>query len=196
MKKIISLLLLTLYISQVSASYEIKSQLESANYLAEKGIIVDQSANVSLYELDTNIQRQAVMKIVMKLSWRNVPELCRGEFSDVDTTTWPCKYIEAALDAEYIAANDTFRPFDNITMTEAMKLVLKAQWIEKTQVTSAWQEDYMMTAFEYGIIDEKYYNYNDNASRGWLFQIATSTIEKEEEIKIKQKDNLISDEAL
>jgi hypothetical protein len=68
MKKIISLLLLTLYISQVSASYEIKSQLESANYLAEKGIIVDQSANVSLYELDTNIQRQAVMKIVMKLS--------------------------------------------------------------------------------------------------------------------------------
>jgi hypothetical protein len=54
----------------------------------------------------------------------------------------------------------------------------------------------MMTAFEYGIIDEKYYNYNDNASRGWLFQIATSTIEKEEEIKIKQKDNLISDEAL
>lgn len=196
MKKIISVFLCILLISQTSAAYEIKTEVESANYLAWKWIIVDQSLNTELYNLDQNIQRQAVIKIVMKLSWRDVPDVCRGEFSDVDTTTWPCKYIEAALDAGYIAANDTFRPFDNITVTEAMKLVLKAKSVEKIQNTTAWQEDYMLTAYQYGIIEEKYFDYNAPATRGWIFQIATAVIEQEEEIKSEQNTKLISDEVL
>ncbi len=178
----------------IDISWDLFPALNAANFLAEEGIIVDHKDTPEHYELDEEIQRQAVMKIVMKLSWKNIPDACRGKFSDVDTTTWPCKYIEAALDAWYIADNDTFRPFDKITMTEAMKLVLKSKGIQKTQTTSNWQEDYMMTAYEYGIIDEKYYNYNDNASRGWIFQIATATIEKEEEII--EKGGIISDEAL
>jgi len=195
MKKLLSVIAVFALTTWVFASYETKTPIQAANFLSENGIIVDQSSNPDLYELENNIQRQAVMKVVMKLSWKTITDTCRGEFSDVDTSDWPCKYIEAALDNWYIAANDTFRPFDNITMTEAMKLVLKAKWIEKTQVTNAWQEDYMMTAYEYGIIEEKYYNYNDNATRGWIFQIATATIEKEVEIKEKQEE-LMSDEAL
>jgi hypothetical protein len=70
-----------------------------------------------------------------------------------------------------------------------MKLVLKAKGIDKTQETDAWQEDYMMTAYEYRIIEEKYYEFNANAIRGWIFQITTATIEKE-------KEKLMSDEAM
>jgi hypothetical protein len=197
MKKILSSLLLIFILPFTTSAISpvVDEEYEAAMFLATQGIIVNHWS-ADLYELDKEIQRQATIKIVMKLSWRDVPDVCRGEFSDVDTTTWPCKYIEAALDAEYIAANDTFRPFDNITMTEAMKLVLKAKWIVKTQETSNWQEDYMLTAFEYGIIDEKYYTYDANATRGWIFQIATATIEKEEEIKEIQKDKLMSDEAM
>ena len=143
---------------------------------------MDRSSSPELYELEEEIQRQAVMKVVMKLSGRDVPDTCRGEFGDVDRGDWPCKYIEAALDAKYIAKNTNFRPYDDITLTEAMKLVLKSKGIQKTQVTDNWQEDYMMTAYEYGIIDTKYYNYNDNATRGWIFEIATATIEKQDEI--------------
>ena len=198
MKNITSLLILGfLLLQQVSAlSSTPDSYLEAAFSLTDKWIIVDHKNNTHLYELDKEIQRQAVMKIVMKLSGKDVPDTCRGEFADVDTTTWPCKYIEAALDTWYIAQNETFRPFDNITLTEAMKLVLKSKEIQKIQETDNWQEDYMMTAYEYGIIDEKYYNYNDFATRGWIFQVATATIEKEEEIKTKQEEQLISDEAL
>ena len=195
MKNIFLSIVILVSIAATQAAYQIKTELESASYLAGKWVIVDQSANTNLYELNTNIQRQAVMKIVMKLSWREIIDQCRWEFDDVDTTTWPCKYIEAALDVWYIAANETFRPFDNITVTEAMKLVLKAKWIEKIQNTDAWQEDYMLTAYHYGIIDEKYFNYNAAATRWWIFQIATATIEKEVEIKTKQH-NLMSDEAL
>jgi len=195
MKNIVLWLLCILFYATTYATYESKNFLEAANFLASEGIIVDQSSNPDLYELNSEIQRQAVMKVVMKLSEKMITDTCRWEFSDVDTNDWPCKYIEAALDNGYIAWNATFRPFDSITKTEAMKLVLKAKGIEKTQVTTAWQEDYMMTAYEYGIIDEKYYNYNDTATRWWIFQIATASIKKEEEIKIKQEE-LISDEVL
>jgi len=197
MKKIIANLavMCVLGMSFVSAmEYKTKDALSAANFLASQGIIVDRSSDTDLYELDNDIQRQAVMKIVMKLSGKEITDTCRGEFSDVDVNDWPCKYIEAALDAEYIAANNTFRPYDKITMTEAMKLVLKSKGVQKTQTTDNWQEDYMMTAYEYWIIDEKYYNYNDNATRGWIFMIATATIEKEEEII--EKWGIISDEAL
>jgi len=178
-----------------SAFEVVDPEMKAAMALAEKWIIVEQLSS-AWYKLGKDIQRQATIKIVMKLSWKNVPEACRGEFSDVDTTTWPCKYIEAALDAWYVAGNNTFRPFDSITMTEAMKLVLKAKWVEKTQETDSWQEDYMETAYHYGIIDKKYYNFDDNATRGWIFQIATAVIEKEEEIKSIQDEMIMSNEVL
>jgi hypothetical protein len=73
-----------------------------------------------------------------------------------------------------------------------MKLVLRSKGIQKIQETSAWQEDYMLTAFEYGIIDQKYTDYNTQASRGWIFQIATATLEQEEEII--EKGGIVSDE--
>lgn len=204
MKKIISSLVLSfLFFSTTSAliaipeDYETKTESEAANFLAEKGIIVAHYDDSELYELGKTIERKAVMKIVMKLSGKTISDTCRGAFSDVQSG-WHCKYIEAALDAGYIAENDIFRADDQITYTEAMKLVLKAKGIEKTQETENWQEDYMMTAYEYGIITSKYSNYNENATRGWLFQIATATIEKEEEIKIKieEKEKLMSDEAM
>ncbi len=77
-----------------------------------------------------------------------------------------------------------------------MKLVLKAKWIEKTQSTENWQEDYMMTAYEYGIIDEKYSDYNADATRGWIFQITTAVIEQEVEIKGLIEEKTMSDEAM
>lgn len=171
----------------------VKTELEAANFLASQGIITDQSSDTSQYRLGATITRKEVLKVVMNLSTYSVPDICRWEFSDVPDD-WGCKYIETALDAWYIAANDLFRPDDNITMTEAMKLVQKAKGIQKVQETDNWQEDYMMTAYQYGIIEEKYYNYNDDATRGWIFQIATATMEKEEEII--EKGGIISDEAM
>lgn len=192
MKKIIAILVL--FILTVWTSFAaVKSQIDAANFLASEWIITDQSGNPDNYRLSDTITRKEVMKVVMKLSVHSVSDTCRWEFSDV-ANDWGCKYIEAALDAWYIATNNTFRPDDNITLTEAMKLIQKSKWVQKIQQTDNWQEDYMMTAYEYGIIEDKYYNYNDDATRGWIFQIATSTIEKEEEII--EAGGIISDEAM
>lgn len=179
------------------ADFSLKTELEAANFLAEKEIIADKSQNPIDYRLEATITRQEVMKIIAKLSEETILENCNGTFSDVDANGWGCKYIEWALWKWYITQNASFRPNDNITKTEAMKLILKVQGIDKSQSTSNWQEDYMMTAYEYGIIDEKYFDYNADATRGWIFKIATVTITQEEEIEVKmeEKKKLMSDEA-
>jgi len=150
---------------------------------------------VQLYRLWDAITRQEVMKIIAKISEETMVDTCRWDFDDVKTW-WGCKYIEWALDKWYIAKNSTFRPNDNITKTEAMKLILKVKGISKVTETDNWQKDYADTALEYDIVEEAYSDYNADAYRGWLFVIATATIEKEEEIKVKieKKKELMSDE--
>lgn len=165
-----------------------KNEIETANFLAWKSIIADNSNSPSLYRVNDTITRKETMKIVMKLSWLTIEDKCEWKFSDV-LNDWWCKYIEAWLKAWFITQNEFFRPNDNITKTESMKLILKAKWIKKIQETEEWQKDYMETAYKYWIIDTKYYNYDIDSKRGWIFITATLTIEKEEEIKVKQLDN-------
>ncbi len=163
-----------------------QDEIDAANSLAEKWIIEDHSDFPEEYRLWDNITRRETMKIVMKLSGLEIDDKCEWKFSDLPETDWGCKYVESALNYWFIAPNPKFRPDDNITKIESMKLVLKAKWVEKIQITENWQEDYMETAYEYWIIDEKYYDYDAEAKRWWIFKITTATIEKEEEIKEKQ----------
>jgi len=196
MKKILSVLILTSFFISSTFAFSQK-ELEAANFLWGEKIIKNYSDSPNNYRMMDTITRKETMKIVMKLSWLEVKDSCEGKFNDV-TNDWGCKYIESALKAGFIAQNDMFRPDDNITKTEAMKLVLKAKWIKKTLKTKNWQSDYMETAYEYGIIEEKYTDFNADALRGWIFLITTATIKKEEEIKEKaqEKKKKMSDEAL
>jgi len=147
------------------------------------------AAIVELFRLWDTITRQEVMKILAKISEEDIEDTCRWEFNDVDKNGWGCKYIEWALGKWFIAENEIFRPDDNITKTEAMKLILNVKWIPKVNETENWQKDYADTALEYGIVEEAYTDYNADARRGWLFLIAATTIEKEEEIKKKLREN-------
>ena len=54
----------------------------------------------------------------------------------------------------------------------------------------------MITAYEKGIIEKKYTDFNASALRGWIFATATSVVKKEEEKKRIEKEKKISDEAL
>lgn len=159
-------------------------QIESANFLAARAIIVDKSNDPILYNLEKNIQRKAVMKIVMRLSDVEIIEKCEGIFWDV-LDGWHCKYIEFALENAFIAKNTYFRPEDSITKAEAMKLVLKASNIEKIQNSNSWQTDYMETALHHNLISEVSYDFNSYATRAWIFELAAASIRKSESIDNK-----------
>lgn len=193
----LAILLIVAFTFATTFAYTEKEYL-AAKFIAERWIIKEQDKKED-FKLNFSITRMETMKIIAKLSWKNVENKCDWIFSDVDKNGWGCKYIEFAYRENLIAKNKTFRPNDLITKTESMKLILKAKWIEKTRITKNWQEDYMITAYEKGIIEKKYTDFNSPALRGWIFVTATSVVKKEEEKKkIEQikKNKKISWEAL
>lgn len=150
----------------------INQQYLSAEKLAEKSIIKKQETEV-LYNLGWKITRKEIMKVVINLSWKEVEDNCESAFSDVANDWW-CKYIEWALEYWFVAHNETFRPGDSITKAEALKLIFKAEVLEKKYDTLDWWNDYMLSALEYWMIDEKYSDHNSYATRWWIFMLATS----------------------
>lgn len=173
----------------ISVSFaDVKTPIESANYLANNGIIENKSINISEYRLNATITRQEISKIITNIWWIIPEEICEWRFNDVKDG-WGCKYIEWMLEENIIATNSLYRPNDNITKTEAMKLVLQIKNIEKIQETDSWQEDYMETAYENGIIEKKYYDYNTDATRAWIFVIAATTIGSDEDQEIIKEEN-------
>lgn len=150
---------------------------------------------VEWYNLESKITRQEIMKIIAKMSGETIPVNCTWKFIDVDRSGWGCKYIEWALAKWYIANNSTFRPEDDITKTESIKLIMKVKGLEKTQQSEYWQKDYAVSAFKYGLVEESYSDYNSPALRGWVFAAALAAIIKTEEDE-KIEKGLISDEVL
>lgn len=155
----------------------ISPQRKAAEFLAGKNIIQAKSLDPRGYNLDSEISRKEVMKIILKLSGEEVQDQCKNIFWDV-INDWACKYIEAALKFDYIVWDGPFRPEETVTKTEALKLIFKARNIQKAYTTDFWEEDYISTALYYSYIDEKYSNYTQSATRGWIFSVASKTFEE------------------
>jgi len=146
-----------------------------ANFLAQKGFINDNSKSPQSYNLKMTITRKELMKIIMKIAWIDVEEKCENKFRDVESD-WGCKYIESAFQAWFISFNDgVFRPNDNVNVTEALKLIFKARWIQKIYNTDSWQQDYIRTAQDLWLIKQDYKNFTLAVSRGWIFVVVGRT---------------------
>ena len=103
----------------VSAAF---TNLEAANKIANMNIIEDKSSNPASYRMADTIQRQEVLKVMMKLSDKTVSqEACESPFADIADSDWACKYAVAALAAGFIAENDNYRPADKVSKIEALK---------------------------------------------------------------------------
>lgn len=167
MKKIIALWLITFWsIASVSAYSE--HNIQSANFLASKSVINDNSWDILDYNLDFNITRREMLKVMMNISGKTVTDTCNGNFNDVNTSDWGCKYAEAALREGFIAANTTFRPDDNVTQIEALKMIMQANSIARDE-NDDWRAWYVSKANSSGILTEAYLNYDLSAVRWWIF---------------------------
>ena len=206
-KKIISFLsciILLLATSLTSfAGYLVQWQIDSANNLAEKKIINDHSKDPENYNLNDNVLRQeiaAVARWVYEVwQWKNILDLkkstCDSIFSDVSSTTpntWACYSIEALVDNDLISANATFRPEDKITKAETIGMLIKAIWFDYEYDTTSsknWQEQIVDFAVQKWVI-EMFTDYNEEATRWWVFLVADTTIKKDEEEKRIKKQEL------
>ena len=107
--------------------------LLSAQFLAGMDVIEDRGENTSEYNFEDEITRREMLKVMMNISGKAVVDVCDGDFDDMDSNDWGCKYAEAALAQGYIAANANFRPNDRVSEAEALKMIMQARGIERDE---------------------------------------------------------------
>ncbi len=169
----------------VSADY---TNVEAANLLGDKEIIVDQSTNPAAYELWNTLLKQEGIKVMEKLSGRSIPTSCTSSsFADVAVQDWVCKYTEDALAAGFIAANDNFGPEGLLTKGQGLKLVMQARGIEKTAGMTPWEAGYVDAAVKAGIASD-FSDYSTPVDRGTFFVWAAEAIAPSED----EDDDLLS----
>lgn len=136
MKKILALGLAIIGIF-ISAYAYTSTDIQNANYLATKGIVRDSSSNPGNYHLDDYVARAEVIGMILSMNSVTRNAGCRGDFPDIDVSTtygnWVCRTIETAADHNYIYAqrdklqqNRRVRPYDNISRSEALGILMKA----------------------------------------------------------------------
>ena len=165
----------------------------AANFLADKGVIVDQSTNVEAYNHTSNITRREMVKVAMNISGKSVPNTCSGDFTDLNSSDWGCKYAEAALENGFIAANASFRPNDLITNSESLKMIMQARGISRDE-NSDWRAGYKSKAMSEWIIMSEY-DFNANAKRGWIFDTAALSY-TEFKTSMMKDDAMMEDEMM
>ncbi len=166
-------LLIIIFIPNIVFSFN-KEEFDSANYLAYKWIITSKEL-ISEYNLDSNITRREMLKIMFNLSWKYVNEWCSWKFSDLNKNDWGCKYAETALKNKMIAWNQSYRPDDMVTKAEALKMIFKWVWFKKNN-NWTWEEWYVSAAIEKWILDSSFNNYKINAKRWWIFILSKNTL--------------------
>jgi hypothetical protein len=202
MKKLLTIIsLLSLLGATAFANYSYDEMVDSANDLAERGVITDKSDNPSAYNLQDEVLRQEIGLIAMRIAGLQKKSSCSGIFDDITATTpndWACVHIEPLVENNLISRNDNFRPEDNITKSESLKMLIKAIGYDFEYDASSsvsWQKQYVDFAVEHEIIEE-FTDYNTVASRGWVFVVAAHTIETKQEEDEKEDDKKYSDEAM
>ena len=152
-----------------------QEELDGANFMGWNGYIVDYSSTPEKYRLSDSITRREMMKIIANM-WSPALASCKWIFWDVKEWDWGCKYIEWARNFWIVAWNTNFRPNDNISKAEALKMLLNIKWIKKTSDTGNWQADYVQTAYDNKWYDSLWSDYTSAATRGWIFMSANRVI--------------------
>jgi hypothetical protein len=186
LKKVTSAVALTAIVAStigsVSSTYASTAETEAANKLAGLGVIADQTSNVSAYRLGDTITRREMLKVMMNLNGSTVENKCEGKFTDLPATDWGCKYAEAALAKGFIAANATFRPNDNVSKAEALKMVMKAKGIAKDASAASWEVAYVNAAVTAKLIDAPFTDYSTASKRGFTFTAAANATDSSSDL--------------
>lgn len=199
MKNILALIIFIFSFNSVFA-LSLFDNVDYANSLAQRGIINNHSDNPEKYQLDSNVLRQEIAAVargvyesrLWKKIWSEKKSDCDNIFDDVSSTepnNWACYSIESLVDNDLIASNESFRPEDNITKAESLWMLIKAIWFDYSfnpKSDDSWQEQ-IVDFSVWSWLVEKFDDYDSEASRWWIFNVANHVIELNEVIKKEEK---------
>jgi len=175
------LLLLSSFIPFLSKINAWDQYLIQAQKLADFKIINDNKTNPTNYNIENNISRWEMAKIMLNLAWVWPNLDCKWLFKDVSSTTpnnWICWYVEKWIELWLLAKNPNFRPNDRISKSESLKMIMWWLWINVENKSNNWQKDYITFANSIWLIDDLFSDYNSSAIRWFIFDIWARWLEK------------------
>lgn len=153
----------------------VTKSINAAKILADEKIIEDYWYDGNKYNIAEYITRWELAKIVLKLSKKEINNTCLNYYKDLNKNDWACKYAETGVTYGFFSLNDNFRPYDNVTKIEALKMIMQARWIKKTN-NSDWKLAYMEAWVLSSILDYEFTDYNWYISRWHVFMLAANKI--------------------
>jgi|GEM_PF-642132 len=120
------------------------------------------------YHPEENITRDAFVKMVVEALGMGSPAQAPTPFSDVPADRWSSGYINAAVGAGLVKGrpDGTFGPLDNVTMAEAVTVLVRALGYQDSFLTGSWPANYMAMAAQTGVSKGVRVGANEALTRG------------------------------
>ncbi len=123
------------------------------------------------YHPEQPITREEFAKLVVTmLGIRHniISPQAKPEFSDVKRGTWSVPYINEASQSGLISGYEdgTFKPKSNVTLAEAVTVIIRALGYKDEYLTGSWPNNYISKAGELGLLNGVTLKHDNNVNRG------------------------------
>lgn len=164
------------------------SRLSNTEYLATLGYI-ERNTSTGAYNLSGYLSRLEMAELAMKLSEIQIPKwyICRWIFADISAISpdsGSCPLVETALQRGIITQDggNYFKPRENISLVEAVSMLLRASNIKIQQYSGGefepWQTNVIGTSFGLGLVENQFnFSISKKAVRRDIFSITRKIIE-------------------
>lgn len=181
-KKIISTML-SLFVITSSISAFAYSDCNSETVATLTKLEVLSGYDDGTFKPDSLISRAEFAKIISVVRGGadlNSSDLPECSFSDVDSNHWALNYILHCTSSELVDGYEdgTFRPNENISIAEAVKVCLTAVQYNNliTNKSEIWYEPWIDLAYEHNVINTKDIDPNRKATRTEIADMVYKTI--------------------
>lgn len=143
---------------------------DAVTYMKENSIVEGYSDGT--YKPDNKINRAEFTKLLMAYKFPDDPMTARNCFTDV-SDEWYAPYVCLAKAKGIIGGypNGTFRPEQNITVPEALKIVLLADGASVPEVGGEWYEQYVEYADSLGLRPDEWADMGYSITRGEMAEV-------------------------
>jgi len=134
------------------------------------------------YQPDRVLNRAELLKIIVEAVYDNEFEAFAGQncFSDVPSSEWYAKYVCFAKNKGVVGgyADGTFRPSQEISFVEALKIAMEAFAYEYAESTP-WYKDLVVQASSYNFIPLDVQRFAEGFKRGQMAELITRILKYE-----------------
>lgn len=176
MKKLITLLLISIYIPTAFAAFDdvpsVHSNYDAITYVYDEGIVEGYPDHT--FKPDKTINRAEFTKIIVESQFTSavINSCTESSFPDVPENEWYAKYVCTAKSADIIGGypDGTFKPGNTINFVEAAKVTISSFDLP-IESGDVWYEGYVKTLEKYDAFPTTISSFSQEITRGEMAEM-------------------------